>query len=60
MGEEEMRTVGRLIAEVLHAPQSEDVRRKVQEGVTELAARFPLYPKRLKQRAPEQEAMGAD
>lgn len=60
MGESEMRTVGRLIAEVLHAPQSEDVRRKVQQGVSELAARFPLYPKRQHRRAPEQEAMGAD
>src|SRR5438067_2053742 len=59
MGEDEMRAVGRLIAEVLHDPQSEDVRRKVQLDVTELTSRFPLYPKRLRQR-PEQEAMGAD
>src|SRR5438067_7651234 len=58
MGEAEMRTIGRLIAEVLHDPQSEDVRRKVQLGVAELTAQFPLYPKRLRQR-PEQEAMGA-
>src|SRR5215210_1295070 len=48
MGEEEMQTVGRLIAEVLHDPQSEDVRRKVQREVAELSARFPLYPNRLK------------
>jgi glycine hydroxymethyltransferase len=60
MNEDEMRTVGRLIAEVLHDPQSEDVRRKVRQSVSELTARFPLYPNRLKQRAPEQEAMGAD
>ncbi len=60
MGEEEMRSVGRLIAEVLHDPQSEDVRRKVQQGVSELAARFPLYPNRLTQPAPQPEAMGAD
>ncbi|HEX8071499.1 MAG TPA: serine hydroxymethyltransferase [Pyrinomonadaceae bacterium] len=59
MGEDEMRTVARLIAEVLHDPQSEDVRAKVTREVHELAARFPLYPKRLKQR-PEVEAMGAD
>src|ERR1044071_6562334 len=51
MGEEEMRSVGRLISEVLHDPQSENVRRKVQQGVSELAARFPLYPNRLKQQA---------
>jgi glycine hydroxymethyltransferase len=60
MGEDEMRIVGRLIAEVLHDPQSEDVRRKVQVGVSELSARFPLYPHRLIQRAPQPEAMGAD
>jgi glycine hydroxymethyltransferase len=60
MGEEEMRIVGRLIAEVLHDPPSEDVRRKVQREVSELAARFPLYPNRLIQRAPQPEAMGAD
>src|SRR5438067_2120763 len=59
MGEDEMRAVGRLIAEVLHDPQSADVRRKVQQGVAELTAQFPLYPKRLRPR-PEQEAMGAD
>jgi glycine hydroxymethyltransferase len=60
MGEEEMRQIGRLIAAILHEPQSEDVRHKVQQEIAELTARFPLYPKRLKQRAPEQEAMGAD
>jgi glycine hydroxymethyltransferase len=60
MGEEEMRQIGRLIAAILHEPQSEDARRKVQQEIAELTSRFPLYPKRLKQRAPEQEAMGAD
>jgi glycine hydroxymethyltransferase len=60
MGEEEMRLIGRLIAEVLHEPKSDDVRSKVRREVSELAARFPLYPKRLMQRAPQPEAMGAD
>jgi glycine hydroxymethyltransferase len=60
MGESDMREIGRLIAEVLHDPQSEDVRRKVRQSVTELTARFPLYPNRLKQRAEQPEAMGAD
>jgi glycine hydroxymethyltransferase len=60
MNEEEMRQIGRLIAAVLHEPQSEEVRRKVKQEISELTARFPLYPKRLRQRAPEQEAMGAD
>ncbi len=60
MGEEEMRTVGRLIAEILHDPQSEDVRNKVRQEVAELASQFPLYPNRMKQPAPQPEAMGAD
>ena len=60
MNETEMRAVARLIAEVLHEPESEDVRRKVKQSVNELAARFPLYPKRLKERVPEREMVGAD
>jgi glycine hydroxymethyltransferase len=60
MKEPEMREIGRLIAEVIHAPESEDVRRKVQQGVAELTARFPLYAKRLKRETQQPEAMGAD
>jgi glycine hydroxymethyltransferase len=60
MAESEMREIGRLIAEVLHDPQSEDVRSKVRLSVTELTARFPLYPNRLKQTVAQPEAMGAD
>src|SRR5678815_132130 len=56
MKEAEMREIGRLIAEVIHAPASEEVRVKVRAGVTELSGRFPLYAKRLK-RLPE--AVGA-
>ena len=48
MKEPEMHVIGRLIAEVIHAPQSEEVRNKVKQGVADLTARFPLYPKRLK------------
>src|SRR6185369_15603862 len=48
MKEAEMREIGRLIAKIIQAPQSEDVRTKVLRDVTELTARFPLYPKRLK------------
>jgi glycine/serine hydroxymethyltransferase len=59
MGEEEMRQVARLIAAVLHEPESEEVRARVRESVHELSARFPLYPNRLRRR-PEIEAMGAD
>ncbi len=59
MKENEMREIGRLIAAIIHEPQSEDVRSRVQRGVADLTGRFPLYPKRRKQK-PEQEAMGAD
>jgi glycine/serine hydroxymethyltransferase len=48
MKEAEMREIGRLIAEVIHSPESEDVRNKVKRDVADLTARFPLYPKRLK------------
>ncbi|MCM3869244.1 MAG: serine hydroxymethyltransferase [Pyrinomonadaceae bacterium] len=48
MKEPEMREIGRLIAEIIHAPESEEVRRSVQDGVANLAARFPLYTNRLK------------
>src|ERR687889_1862483 len=44
MKEPEMREIGRLIAEVIHAPESEEVRNKVTRGVADLTARFPLYP----------------
>ena len=59
MGEEEMRQVARLIAAVLHDPESEDVRSRVRDSVHELAARFPLYASRLR-RTPSGEAVGAD
>ncbi len=48
MKEAEMREIGRLIAEVIHAPDSEQVRNKVKRGVGDLTARVPLYPKRMK------------
>jgi glycine hydroxymethyltransferase len=59
MGEEEMRQVARLISEVIHEPQSEEVRAKVKREVAELTARFPLYARRLK-KLPEVEGVGAD
>jgi glycine hydroxymethyltransferase len=59
MGEEEMHQVARLIAAVLHEPESEEVRTRVHESVRELASRFPLYPRR-QHRAPDAEAVGAD
>jgi len=60
MKQPEMREIGRLIAEIIHAPESEEVRKQVQQGVSELAARFPLYAKRLRNQSSEHEAIGAD
>src|SRR4026207_262384 len=51
MKEPEMQEIGRLISEIIHAPESEDVRAKVRREVGNLTARFPLYPKRLKRSA---------
>src|ERR671927_487961 len=48
MKEAGMGGIWRPIAEVIHAPESEEVRNKVTRGVAELTARFPLYPKRMK------------
>jgi glycine/serine hydroxymethyltransferase len=43
-----MREIGRLIAEVIHDPQSESVINKVKQNVLDLTDRFPLYSERLK------------
>ncbi len=58
MKETEMREIGRLIAAVIHEPESEAVRRQVRQGVAALTHRFPLYSNRLKQRASAIEAAG--
>lgn len=60
MKEAEMQEIGRLIAAVVHEPESDAVLRKVQQDVAELSARFPLYPMRLKSRASQSETIGAD
>jgi glycine hydroxymethyltransferase len=51
MKEAEMREIGRMIAAIVHEPQSEEVRDKVKGSVAELTAKFPLYAKRLKPRS---------
>lgn len=48
MKEAEMRQIGRMIAEVIREPNSEEVKKRVRKEVAELTARFPLYPKRYK------------
>jgi glycine hydroxymethyltransferase len=47
MKEEEMRVIGKLIADVIHEPESEDVKANVKREVAELTAKFPLYAHRL-------------
>ncbi len=44
MKEAEMRTIGRLISRVLHAPADSEILRRVREEVLALTAKFPLYP----------------
>src|SRR2546429_2745538 len=56
MKESEMREIGQMIAAVVHAPDSEEVRNNVKRSVSELTAKFPLYAKRLKDRASERTA----
>jgi glycine hydroxymethyltransferase len=48
MGEEEMRQIARMIADVLQSPEDESVKGRVKERVKELTARFPLYENRLR------------
>ncbi len=48
MGEDEMRKIALLMAEVLEAPEEEEVRRRVGAEVKKLTANFPLYANRLK------------
>ncbi len=53
MKEPEMREIGRLIAAIVHEPESEDLQRNVKTSVSELTAKFPLYAKRLKKTVKE-------
>ncbi|MGH9898505.1 MAG: hypothetical protein ACRD4L_06620, partial [Pyrinomonadaceae bacterium] len=46
MGEAEMREVARLIAAIIHEPESETARMRVRRGVAEITSRFPLYSER--------------
>jgi len=60
MGEEEMRRIASLIASVLREPESEEVRGRVRDAVGELTARFPLYPRRMREPEAGAGAAGAD
>ena len=43
MVEEDMRRIGRWIADVLERPQDEAVRREVRQGIADLTTARPLY-----------------
>lgn len=53
MKEEEMRAIGKMIADVIREPESEDVKTRVRQEVSEMTARFPMYPARLKEKKSE-------
>ncbi len=44
MKEPEMKLIGGMIASVIHEPGSEEVKARVRRDVTELTAKFPMYP----------------
>lgn len=48
MKEAEMRVIGKLIASIIHEPESEEVKANVKREVAELTAKFPLYAQRLR------------
>lgn len=50
MKQAEMKLIGEMIASVIYEPESEDVKKRVRSGVAEIAARFPMYPGRLKEK----------
>jgi len=48
MKEDEMRTIGAMIASVIHEPDSAEVKDRVRREVAEMTAGFPMYSARLK------------
>src|SRR4051812_11085897 len=53
MKEDDMRLIGKMIADIIHDSESEEVRSRVRREVAELTARFPMYPNRLKEKGGE-------
>lgn len=43
MKEAEMRSIGEMIAAIIHEPESEDVKTRVKQQVAEITSRFPMY-----------------
>jgi glycine hydroxymethyltransferase len=53
MKEAEMREIGEMIAAVIREPESEETKAQVRTQVSELTAKFPMYPLRLKMKTGE-------
>lgn len=49
MKEEDMRLIGKMIASIIHEPESEEVKRRVRQEVADLTAKFPMYVTRLRE-----------
>ncbi|CAN5629611.1 MAG: serine hydroxymethyltransferase [Pyrinomonadaceae bacterium] len=56
MKEAEMKKIGRMIASIIHEPESEEVKARVRREVAEMTARFPMYQGRLKEKQIEANA----
>ncbi len=48
MKQAEMKRIGKMIASIIHEPESEEVKSRVKEEVAEITFAFPMYPSRLK------------
>lgn len=46
MKEADMETIGKIIASVIHEPNSDEVKNKAKQDVAELTAKFPMYQNR--------------
>jgi glycine hydroxymethyltransferase len=53
MREDDMRSIGAMIAAVINEPESEEVKTRVRRDVAELTTKFPMYPGRLKNKQNE-------
>lgn len=57
MKEAEMNRIGEMIASIIHAPESAEVKEKVRAGVAEITAKFPMYPGRFNRK--DEDALSA-
>lgn len=51
MKESEMEAIGKMIAAIIHEPNSEEIKTKIKKEVAEITARFPMYQNRLKEKS---------